>query len=279
VTLVDKDVKGRQLIYLTFRKKWASAVENANAIIFVGSLSQFNEICYEDDVTNRMVECLEIAKQVSCDQKIAKIPMYLFLNKQDVFIEELKKDFISIAFPDCPKNLEKLQTLSNFFSPLKKKESPFSKSISFSKKKQSSKKMSFKDDDNLNSVDFGEDEICQILSFLNYKEIIKFSRVNSSFWEASKNDLLWREICLSFDKTLDFETIQFFYDQSSIHSPWKHYFIESKKVYIRNQNFIIEKFQEVTNNRFKDVYITNALDDSIFEIFNEVLDDVILMEK
>jgi hypothetical protein len=40
-----------------------------------------------------------------------------------IFVESLKKDFISLAFPDRPKNLEKLQTLSNFFSSLKKKKS------------------------------------------------------------------------------------------------------------------------------------------------------------
>jgi GTPase SAR1 family protein len=256
------------------RKKWIHATEIADAFIFVGALSQFNELCYEDDKTNKLHECLELAEVVS--KSNSTIPMYLFLNKQDAFIEELKKDLISIAFPDCPKNLQKLQTPSIFFSPLKKEISPFSKSISFSTKKQSMN-LSFLKGDTVNSVEFGEDVICQIFSFLNYKEILKFSLVNSSFWEASQNDLLWRDICLSYDKTLDFETVESFYDESSLYSPWKHYFIESKTIYIRNQNFILEKFQKATNNRFQGVYVTNTLDDSILNVLNEVLDEICSM--
>jgi hypothetical protein len=125
----------------------------------------------------------------------------------------------------------------------------------------------------------GEDEICQILSFLNYKEILKLSRVNSTFWNASCNDGLWRELCLTYDKSLDFEIVESFYDKSSNHSPWKHYFVESKTVYIKNQNFIIQQFQEATNYRFTGVYVTNALDESIHEVLNEVFDQICSMAE
>jgi hypothetical protein len=61
----------------------------------------------------------------------------------------------------------------------------------------------------------------------------------------------------------------------SNYSPWKHYFIESKSVYIKNQNFILQ----ATNYRFTEVYVTDALDESIYEVLNEVLDKICSMAE
>jgi hypothetical protein len=259
------------------RKKWVHPLETVDAIIFVVALSQFNELCYEDENTNKMIESLELAKLLSTENNLPDVPMFLFLTKQDVFIEELKKDMISMAFPNCPKDLTRLQTSSIFFSPREVKESPFSKSISYySLKPKTSLSMSVinENGNSIKIVELGEDEICQIFSFLNYKEILKFSQVNSTFLNASINDSLWRSICLNYDKTLDFETVESFYDQTSIHSPWKHYFVESKSVYVKNQNYIIQQFQEATNYRFTGVYVANALDQSINHVLDEIFDEI-----
>jgi GTPase SAR1 family protein len=128
------------------RKKWNAVIEASDAIIFVAALSQFNEVCFEDDKTNKMKECLELAKQLSSENFLPDVPMFLLLNKQDVFIEELKKDSISMAFPNCPKDLTRLHTPSIFLSPVLQKQSPFSNRLSFSVKPKSLLSMSMMDE-------------------------------------------------------------------------------------------------------------------------------------
>jgi hypothetical protein len=246
------------------RKKWPLVLDTADAIIFVGALSQFNEICYEDGKTNKMLECLKLAKEISENEKLINVPMYLILNKQDAFAEELRNDDISEAFPDCPKQLRKHHQSNSVFLSPRQRNRPFfdNPRVSESTKISTSKSR------------LGVDEISQILSFLRYTEILRLSSINSLFWEASDNDLVWREICLRYDRNLKYETVESFYEKSSCCSLWKYYFVESKKVHYMNQNYIVKMFQEATNYRFTDVYVTKSFDNSIHEVFDEIFDEI-----
>jgi hypothetical protein len=248
------------------RGKWKNYFNSIDAIIYVGALSHYNEVCFEDGVTNKMTQSLDILEELVNQEIINDIPMFLVLNKQDVFFKSLKRYPMSMTFPDCPKELK---TGGGYFlSPVFEKKSPFEISIPISlPKKEKSEIPTLVEN-------LGEDEICQILSFLKYKEIADCSRVNSTFLEASKNDLLWREICLTYDKTLDFETVQSVYDTSSIYEPWKYYFIESKTVFVKNQNYIIQQYLQRSNFRFKSVHVVTAVDESNNDFLEEILTEI-----
>lgn len=83
------------------RRKWMHFFDNVGAVIFVASLSAYDEIIFEDPDTNAMHEALEVFREQINNEIFAQIPFILFLNKYDLFVEKIN-DNISIieAFPD-----------------------------------------------------------------------------------------------------------------------------------------------------------------------------------
>jgi hypothetical protein len=55
---------------------------------------------YEDDSTNRMVESLNVWREVCNSKWLAGAAMILFLNKKDIFEEKIKKHDLNVCFPD-----------------------------------------------------------------------------------------------------------------------------------------------------------------------------------
>jgi guanine nucleotide-binding protein G(i) subunit alpha len=82
------------------RKKWIHCFEGVSAVIFVSSLSDYDQKCYEDDVTNRMTESLDLFEETINGQVFKDTQIILFLNKTDVFKEKIKKADLSVCFPD-----------------------------------------------------------------------------------------------------------------------------------------------------------------------------------
>jgi len=73
------------------RKKWANAFENVSVLIFVASLGDYDQMCYEDDVTNRMVEAIELFEKTINNTWFINQKIILLLNKKDMLVEKLKK--------------------------------------------------------------------------------------------------------------------------------------------------------------------------------------------
>eukprot|EP01080_Neovahlkampfia_damariscottae_P010510 gene10510-3032_t len=82
------------------RKKWIHCFEGVTGIIFLTSLSEYDQKCYEDDETNRMKESLLLFDEIVNSRWFVDTPIVLFLNKTDIFQEKLKKNDLSIAFKD-----------------------------------------------------------------------------------------------------------------------------------------------------------------------------------
>ena len=73
-------------------------MDNVSVVIFVVSLSGYDEIIFEVDV-NAMVEALALFnEQVNNESFNKDIPFMLFLNKIDIFNEKIK----SIPITVCP---------------------------------------------------------------------------------------------------------------------------------------------------------------------------------
>ena len=71
--------------------------------MFLTAVSEFDQVCEEDDSTNRMLESLNLfATILECDYFV-ETNVILFLNKKDVLEEKLKDGRkISKYFPDFP---------------------------------------------------------------------------------------------------------------------------------------------------------------------------------
>jgi len=84
--LLVQDVGGQR----SERKKWVQCFENVRGVIYVVNLVSFNQVLFEAE-ENRMGECLELFKTVANNQLFEKVPIFLFLNKKDLFEKMLQE--------------------------------------------------------------------------------------------------------------------------------------------------------------------------------------------
>jgi len=96
------------------RKKWIHCFENVNCIIFVGAISEYDQVLYEDATQNRLVEAVVLFEEIVNSRWFTSTSVILFLNKRDLFEEKymIKKVPLDITglslFETAPKgfNLE-----------------------------------------------------------------------------------------------------------------------------------------------------------------------------
>ena len=73
------------------RRKWLKMLENIDGIIYVASISDFNQVLWEADTVNRWEETTEIFKRLVEIPSLYDIPIVLLLNKVDLLEEKLKR--------------------------------------------------------------------------------------------------------------------------------------------------------------------------------------------
>lgn len=81
------------------RKKWIHCFEDVTAVIFVAAISEYDQKLYEDGSTNRMVDALELFKEICRNHFFKNSAIILFLNKKDLFEKKIKKSNIRDAAP------------------------------------------------------------------------------------------------------------------------------------------------------------------------------------
>jgi len=82
------------------RKKWIHCFEHVTAVIFVASLSCYDEVMFEDDRRNAMEDSLSLFENI-CNQRWFELTaMILFLNKRDLFAEKIESVPITKCFAD-----------------------------------------------------------------------------------------------------------------------------------------------------------------------------------
>lgn len=70
------------------------------SILFVASLSSFDQVMEEDGSVNRMKDSITIFEEISNNEMLAKASIILFLNKRDLFEEKFDPYKIGALFPD-----------------------------------------------------------------------------------------------------------------------------------------------------------------------------------
>jgi len=102
------------------RKKWVRCFENVTAVLYVVAISEYDQLCYEDNETNRVQEALDLFEDITNSEWFADTPIILFLNKKDLLAEKLKtqplKDFFTEYKPASGETYESAITfLKNEF--------------------------------------------------------------------------------------------------------------------------------------------------------------------
>jgi len=80
------------------RKKWIHCFENVTAVLFIGVLSEYDLVLYEDENMNRMEETLNLFDEICNSRWFRETSIILFLNKRDVFAEKIVK----VPLKVCP---------------------------------------------------------------------------------------------------------------------------------------------------------------------------------
>lgn len=82
------------------RKKWMHCFDDVKCILFIVNLAGYNMVLFEDTKQNRMTESLDLLKQISNRPIFLETPMYIFLNKKDLFENMITKYPLETRFPD-----------------------------------------------------------------------------------------------------------------------------------------------------------------------------------
>eukprot|EP00002_Diphylleia_rotans_P033647 TRINITY_DN7172_c0_g3_i1.p1 TRINITY_DN7172_c0_g3~~TRINITY_DN7172_c0_g3_i1.p1 ORF type:complete len:355 (+),score=71.14 TRINITY_DN7172_c0_g3_i1:58-1122(+) len=83
------------------RKKWLSCFHDVTCVLFVVAISEFDQVLFEDARTNRIVESLQLFKDICENRWFTNTPIILFLNKKDIFQQKIQSGRdLRIAFPE-----------------------------------------------------------------------------------------------------------------------------------------------------------------------------------
>eukprot|EP01083_Nonionella_stella_P178615 631427_1 len=82
------------------RRKWIHCFEHVSAVIYVASLSGYNEFMYEDETQNVMQDSLNLFEKTCNNEWFNNTSMILFLNKSDLFVDKIKTVPLACCFPD-----------------------------------------------------------------------------------------------------------------------------------------------------------------------------------
>mmetsp|Transcript_16452 Transcript_16452/g.23048 ORF Transcript_16452/g.23048 Transcript_16452/m.23048 type:complete len:374 (+) Transcript_16452:154-1275(+) len=80
------------------RRKWIHCFQNVTAVMFIASLSSYNQNLFEDQRSNRMTEAILLFEDISNSHWFQETAMILFLNKYDIFKEKVQK----VSINHCP---------------------------------------------------------------------------------------------------------------------------------------------------------------------------------
>ncbi|KAK7889742.1 hypothetical protein WMY93_025302 [Mugilogobius chulae] len=86
ITLRIVDVGGQK----SERRKWIHCFENVTSLIFLASLSEYDQVLEERETTNRMNESLSLFEIIIHSKWFHSTSIILFLNKTDILADKIK---------------------------------------------------------------------------------------------------------------------------------------------------------------------------------------------
>lgn len=100
------------------RRKWIHCFDDVTAVVFVAAVSEYDEVLFEDEWTNRMHEALVLFESICNSRWFSTTPIILFLNKIDVLERKLKTSPVTKYFPDYPGDERNVDEVCKYFQEL-----------------------------------------------------------------------------------------------------------------------------------------------------------------
>jgi len=82
------------------RRKWIHCFQDVTSILFLVSLSGYDQCLAEDKDANQMQDAMAIWDSICHSQWFRNTSLILFLNKEDLFTEKIGHSHIKSVFPD-----------------------------------------------------------------------------------------------------------------------------------------------------------------------------------
>ena len=86
------------------RKTWIPYFDDVHCIIFIASLSSYDQTMVEEEGVNRMVDSIVLFQEMVNHKLLSQKPFILFLNKKDLFLKKIKTKHIIDFFPNYKGN-------------------------------------------------------------------------------------------------------------------------------------------------------------------------------
>jgi hypothetical protein len=117
------------------------------------------------------------------------------------------------------------------------------------------------------------------MTYLNFKEVANISILNSSIFEIANSDVLWKKICQSYDPSLNENHVKKLMNFNDPFPMWKNYFVKKKEIFRGKDIYVVENFIERFPRKFRGIYVTSAVDDSILNVLKNTFDDILKFQK
>lgn len=82
------------------RKKWMHCFDDVKAVLFIVNLAGWDQVLFEDASRNRMEEAMELFHKVTHNKIFEKTPIFLFLNKKDLFEQMVQEKDLKTRYPE-----------------------------------------------------------------------------------------------------------------------------------------------------------------------------------
>ncbi|XP_068190266.1 guanine nucleotide-binding protein subunit alpha-14-like [Antennarius striatus] len=81
------------------RRKWIHCFENVTSIMFLAAISEYDQVLYESETDNRLIESLALFKTILSYAWFQESSTILFLNKTDLLKEKIATSHLATYFP------------------------------------------------------------------------------------------------------------------------------------------------------------------------------------
>lgn len=117
------------------RRKWIHCFDDVKAVFYVVNLAGYNKVTFEEKDQNRMQEAASLFKKTMQNKVFKKTPVYLFLNKRDIFDEELQflepgDRGLKQCFPDYDGDLRSYEQCTSYVSQQFEQQMPAGRKLS-----------------------------------------------------------------------------------------------------------------------------------------------------
>eukprot|EP00475_Leptophrys_vorax_P029586 TRINITY_DN4360_c0_g1_i1.p1 TRINITY_DN4360_c0_g1~~TRINITY_DN4360_c0_g1_i1.p1 ORF type:complete len:348 (-),score=79.65 TRINITY_DN4360_c0_g1_i1:95-1138(-) len=99
------------------RRKWYNCFDGVQAVLFVVAISEYDQVLYEDQKVNRMVESIDVFNTIA-NVYFPDTPIIVFFNKMDKLREKLKKVPVSKFFEEYKDSEAEAERVYAFFEKM-----------------------------------------------------------------------------------------------------------------------------------------------------------------